>query len=223
MKLSDLKSFSTADLNKKLDQKYGFKIKTAGLSESKARDLLAKVQENIVAYKRKFGHVLSEKNGQFMQLLVMKEGLQRWLVENNHVIINEGEMQQAETILAAKDIVDRLQKMVEDISSIVNEDIPPLLDSMRDQLGSDKAAAYNGSVNNTLSSLLDTLKQARESVNTATMSLSGEAAAPMAAPGAEMPAVPGAEVPGADLGAGDAMGATDAAAGGEAELGREAR
>ena len=114
MKLSDLKSFSTADLNKKLDQKYGFKIKTAGLSESKARDLLAKVQENIVAYKRKFGHVLSEKNGQFMQLLVMKEGLQRWLVENNHVIINEGEMQQAETILAAKDIVDRLQKMVED-------------------------------------------------------------------------------------------------------------
>lgn len=221
MKLSDLKSFTTNSLNKKLEQKFGFKIKTDGLSESKARALLAKIQENIMAYKRRHGHVLSEQNSQYMQLLVMKEGLNRWLAENNYSMLNEGEMQQAETILAAKDIVDRLQKMVEDISGIVNEDLPPLLDSMRDQLGSDKAAAYNGSVNNTLSSLLDTLKQARESVSNATMSLSGEAM-PMATPDAgvmpdAMPAMP------ATPDDGDAMGATDAAAGGEAELGREVR
>ena len=52
MKLADLKSYSTDHLNRRMSQKFGFKIKTQGLSESRAKTLLTKVEENIINFKK---------------------------------------------------------------------------------------------------------------------------------------------------------------------------
>ena len=216
MKLADLKSYSTEHLNRKLNQKYGFSIKTKGLNEGRAKTLLQKVEESIVTYKKQHGHLDSERSSHYMQLLVMRDGLTNWLREHGVKVgrvLKEGELEQAQTKLAAKDLVDRLQKMLEEVSSMVNEDLPPLTDSMRDQLGADKAAAFNSAVNQSLSTLLDSIKQSRQAVDDAARMAAGEQAAPMAAaPGGEMPAPEG-----------DAQAAADAAAGGEEPLGREAR
>lgn len=233
MKLADLKSYSTGHFNRKLNQKFGYGIKTKDLTESRARGLLNKIDENIQAYKKQNGHLNSERNSHYMQLLVMRDGLTNWLRENGVKVgrvLREGELEQAQTKLAAKDLVDRLQKMVEELSSMVNEDLAPLTDTMRDQLGADQAAAFNSAVNQTLTTLLDSAKQARQAVDDAARTAAGEQAAPMAmpggAPGAEMPAAPGAEA-GADMGAempsGDEQAAADAAAGGGEALGRETR
>jgi len=227
MKLADLKSYSTDHLNRRMSQKFGFKIKTQGLSESRAKTLLTKVEENIINFKKQNGHLDSERNSQYMQLIVMRDGLKNWLRENGYrtgKVLAEGELEQAQTKLAAKDLVDRLQKMVEEISSMVNEDLPPLTDSMRDQLGGDKAAGFNSSVNQVLNTLLDSAKQARQAVDDAARTAAGEQAAPMAAPGGM---APGAEMPAAgaapEMPAGDEQAAANASAGGEEELGREAR
>jgi hypothetical protein len=229
MKLADLKSYSTGHLNRRLQQKYGFGIKTTNLSESRARQLLTKVEESIVAYKKSHGHLNSEKNSHYTELLLMRDGLTNWLRENGVKVgrvLREGELEQAQTKLAAKDLVDRIQKMVEEVSSMLNEDLPPLTDSMRDQLGGDQAATFNSTVNQTLSTLLDAAKQTRQAIDDAARMAAGEQAAPMAMPGgaagAEMPAAPGADL-GAEEPAGDEQAAADAAAGGAAELGREAR
>src|SRR6056300_441051 len=41
-------------------------------------------------------------------------------------VITEGEVENAELVLAAKDMVDRVQGMLEDIGKMINEDLPPL-------------------------------------------------------------------------------------------------
>lgn len=48
----------------------------------------------------------------------------------------ESQEDQAELLLASKDVVDRVQKAVDDLSKLRNEDLPPLLDAMRDELKS---------------------------------------------------------------------------------------
>lgn len=231
MKLADLKSYSTAHLNRRLTQKYGFGIKTSNLTESRARKLLQKVEENIMAFKRTHGHLNSEKNSKYTELLLMRDGLSNWLRENNvrlGRVLTEGELEKAQTQLAAKDFVDRLQKIVDDLSSMANEDLPPLVSTMRDQMGADQAATFNSAVNQTLSGLLESAKQARQAVEDAARVAAGEQAGPMAAggmPGAApeagaMPPEAGAEMPAPE---GDEQAAADAAAGGAEALGREAR
>ena len=44
----------------------------------------------------------------------------------------EQDLDQAELVLAAKDMVDRLQKMAEDLAGMQVEDLMPLVDAMRE-------------------------------------------------------------------------------------------
>lgn len=133
-------------------------------------------------------------------------------------MINEDEVTQAQSVMAAKDMVDSLQDMLEDISRMVNEQLPPLTDSIRSNIGEQQASGFNASVAGTLNDLLASLQGARESVNNAVLGLTGAAPTPVEVPSA------GADI-NTDLGSEpeDEFAASDAAAGGELPLGREKR
>ena len=154
--------------------------------------------------------------------------------------LNEGEVDQASAIVAARGMVDEIQKMVEKISVMVNEELPPLMDTIRDRVGADQATAFGQAATQTLTPLLDAVKAAREGMDGAARTVAGEAPAPMAtgagadigagaAPGADLGAATdaGADMMGADPGVeiprADDMATSDAAAGGTAELGRGKR
>ena len=139
-----------------------------------------------------------------------------------------------QAVLAAKDIVDSLQDMLEKVSKVQNEQIPALVDTIRDQIGAEQAEAFKGAITPVLSSLYQSLQSGRESSDTAVRALAGEQVAPtdMSMGGEEEPALGGTPegddlgdlgaAPESDLDT-DSFNATDAAAGGEEELGRERR
>ena len=141
----------------------------------------------------------------------------------------EGEIEQASLVLAGKDMVDRVQKMVEDISKMINEDLPPLTDAIRDEIDSTTADSFAQSMGAALTGLLDQIKAAREATNDAARVLSGEEPAgemmgteepgevedPNAEIGAEE--VPAEEAPEETT---DDFEASDAAVGGEEPAGR---
>jgi hypothetical protein len=125
-------------------------------------------------------------------------------------------------------MVDSVQDAIEKVGKMQNEQLPQLLDSIRDQIGSEQSEAFKSAVGETLSTLMQNLQAAREGVDNGVRVLSGEAVdQPMAMPGdqpadmsAELPPPPGSDL---DQEEGDAFGATDAAVGGTEELGREKR
>ena len=96
------------------------------------------------------------------------------------------------------------------------------------KIGTEQAETFKGTVSPLLQSLAQTLQQGRESADGAARGLAGEGVdQPMAMGsvadaglGNEMPAAPMSDL---DSEEGDAFGAVDAAAGGDAELGRERR
>lgn len=141
-------------------------------------------------------------------------------------VITEGEVENAELVLAAKDMVDRVQKMLEDIGKMINEDLPPLTDAIRDEMDSSTADSFNSSMSTALQGLLDNLGTARTGVDEASRVLVGDA--PAAEPmGAEDPGE--VTAPDADMGTDptldaepeDDFAAADAAVGGEEPMGRE--
>jgi len=119
---------------------------------------------------------------------------------------------------------DSVQAMVEDASKMLNEQLPPLLDTIRNQVGTAQADQYKATVASALQGLLDNLNATRDQLDQAARSLAGEQVAePMAMVGDEIPAeLPEPEL--SDLDADeDDFAASDAAAGGASDQGRERR
>jgi uncharacterized protein YicC (UPF0701 family) len=210
-----------------MESRFGFAINFSNLTVAKAERL----SETIVANLDKIRHSVdlhtAERNPRYMELLTVKEGLSTWLEEHRQQL-TEGEVGNAEVLLAAKNMVDSIQDAIEKVGKMQNEQLPELLDSIRDQVGAEQAEGFKNAVGTTLETLMQNLQTAREGVDGGVRILTGEQVDnPMAMPGddlsggdAGLPPAPGSDL---DQDETDGFGATDAATGGAEELGRELR
>ena len=89
-------------------------------------------------------------------------------------MILEGEMENAEAALAAKDLVDRLQSMIEELGKMNYQELPHLIDAIRTSFGSDAADAYQAAAGAQLAGLLTMIGDAKGQLNNATLVLTGE-------------------------------------------------
>lgn len=229
MRLTEMGVRPTAKkINKVMESRFGVTIDYNNLNFPKAYTLACGLTENLEKIKHSHGVHVAEKNPKYMELLMIREGLHRWMVENKQQLILESEMGQAQAILAAKDMVDSIQDMLEEVSKMQNEQMPALLDTIRDQIGMEQADAFKASVEPLLANMVQQLGSARSTADDAARALAGEQVAqPMdmgMVAGAPVDSVPG-EMPPADMSSdidSDSFSATDAAAG-PTVVGREKR
>ena len=225
MKLSEMSKTSTKRINKFMESRFGFAIDWDHLSVAKAERLSETINANINKIRRTSDFHTAEQNPRYMELLTVRESLSQWLADQR-TQLTEGEVGNAEVLLAAKDMVDSIQDVIEKVGKMQNEQLPQLLDSIRDQIGSEQADSFKQAVGSTLDSLMTNLQQAREGVDSGVGILTGQTPQPMDLGGDEL----GGELPpppSSDLDMeepeSDGFAATDAATGGAEELGRERR
>lgn len=116
------------------------------------------------------------------------------------------DLQQAQVVLAAQDMVDQIQKMIEQVSAMQFKDLPALVDSIRNDVGMDQAQQFNNDVTAALQGLIQGLQGSKTQLETAQGVLTGQAPV---VPGQDAGAagaapIPGSELPGADTGEEDA-------------------
>jgi hypothetical protein len=143
--------------------------------------------------------------------------------------VKEGAEDQAELVMASKDMVDRLTGWMEDTAEMQSESMLELADAIRDEMGSEKSEAFTAAVKPSLEALYTAMEQTRIALTGGVGMLTGEGDAPMMGDEPAMePTVDGdmdvadpmdPEAPAED----DAFAAADAAMGGEEEAGREKR
>jgi hypothetical protein len=119
----------------------------------------------------------------------------------------EGEEDKAKIIMATKDMVDRITGWLEDTAAMKAEQLLELLDSIRENQGSDVAQAYQEQVKPALEAIYTALETSRQGLSGAlavvsggeapTMGTAPMGAAPMGAPAGLPGATPdmGAELP----------------------------
>jgi hypothetical protein len=120
----------------------------------------------------------------------------------NRRLKEASELQQAQVVLAAQDMVDQIQKMIEQVSAMQFKDLPALVDSIRNDVGMDQAQQFNNDVTTALQGLIQGLQGSKVQLETAQGVLTGQAPV---VPGqdagaARMPDMDGMAVPGADTG-----------------------
>lgn len=142
----------------------------------------------------------------------------------NHIkklrIILEGEVEQAEVIIAAKGFSQELQDMIEKVGRLMNEDLGPVTDQMRQAYGPEVAGSFQSSMQGELENVLETLRGAKGSMDSAVASIS-QGQAPDAGNDMDMDVDMGMddELGGDDLGMGDELGGDEL--GGELDVDAE--
>ena len=128
-------------------------------------------------------------------------------------MLKESEVQQAQVVLAAQDMVDKMQSMLEDASEMQFKELPALVDSIKNQVGIDQAAQFNTDATAALTGLVQNLQGAKQQLDSALGVVTG--ATPP--PDAGMAAMGGVPAPGAEMAAAgmDDMAAGADMAGGE--------
>jgi hypothetical protein len=132
--------------------------------------------------------------------------------------LSESEVQQAQVILAAQDMVDRMQGMLEDITSMQFKDLPALSNSIQTTIGTTEAQAFNNAAGQSFGVLVDAIQAAKVEMEAAQGTLTG--VEPVVPGQEEVAGVPMAGEPGADPLADPIAPAADVAV--DAEAGGEA-
>jgi len=143
----------------------------------------------------------------------------------NYILyLAEGESEKAEVIMATKDMVDQITGWLEDVAAMKSEHLLELMDSIRENFGSDVAQKYEQAVKPALDQIYSAIEQARSGITSGLSIVSGGEADTMGAeptPDAGSPDMGGAP----DIGGAPDMGAEPAPElpAPEAEAGREKR
>jgi hypothetical protein len=90
-------------------------------------------------------------------------------------MVKESEIQTAQVVLAAQDMVDRIQGMMEDISEMQFKDLPALVNSIKNDMGVDQATQFQTQASAALSNLLTAVQAGKTEMEGAQGVLTGQA------------------------------------------------
>jgi hypothetical protein len=95
-------------------------------------------------------------------------------LRNAFRIVKESEVQQAQVVLAAQDLVDKMQGMLEDTTELQFKELPALVDSIKNQVGIDQAQQFNTDASAALAGLVQNLQGAKQQLETALGVVTGQ-------------------------------------------------
>ena len=240
MNISEISKPVTAKaLNESLAKRFGQRINVDAFTLEQLQDARNKIRTQLsqIETNESFDAVHSSKTYQKSKMFldVLNAAIsERELVDDAEAIeesvVTEGAEDEAEIVMAAKDMVNRVTGWMEDTAEMQTESMLELADAIRDEMGSEQSESFTSTIKPALDALYSALESTRESLTQGVGLLTGEAE-PMDTMGAEEPdmdmepTVDGdadMEEPELELD-GDDFETSEPATGGEEEAGRAKR
>lgn len=148
---------------------------------SEVKKLLGEARANKAFYK-------SHQTGTVLKLVMMEQALNSRLADlrsPSRIVFENEEVQKSQVILAAQDMIDSLQKMLEDISKMNVEELNAVVEGMKNEFGTAEGDQFGQSVGGALSTLQAAVTEAKNAVTGALGTVTGEGGGTGEIPGAE--------------------------------------
>jgi len=207
MNLNDLvPAPNAAKVNQLAKRVFGYALDLDNLSEAKAAKLHKNLSSQMNIYESKLGST-SQTRTKYYEMKIALEALSKHIAEKkakpdyididgdgdkeesmakaakdkkaqaNESVVTEGAVESSELIMAAKSMVDKYDAMIQDVGEMLNEELAPVADKIRDEMGSDIADQFVNGMTSALQNTLDTMKSDRVAADNATRVLVGDAPA----------------------------------------------
>lgn len=156
----------------------------------------AKLKAVTIQRKKQIQDAIKQKQQEIAALQKQMSSPTLGIAESVRRKLHESELQQAQVVLAAQDMVDRIQKMIEEVSAMQFKDLPALADTVKNDMGVEQATQFQSQATQALTNLLTSLQQGKVELEASQGVLTGQAPV---VPGqdagmGELPAEPGAEL-----------------------------
>jgi len=201
MKLTDFDKNPIENATRALKEHYNVPFNVRKMSYAQARDMLHKVRGLMTETKKSNGFYESQQNSSYLKLVFMEQALSKHFAEISlrkpRIVVENEEVEKSQVVLAAQDLVDQVQKMVEEVSDMLVKELPALTDSVQSEIGVNESETFNQQVSEALTSLQAALTQSQATLKTALNGITGQGGAEAFDAGGDM----GAPAPGGDMGA----------------------
>ena len=177
LKLVMMEQVLTKKIREEFPATSGGGVSTGAADANKAKQDINKIQDpklKAAMTKTAAGQNLSPDE----QELVKATALQAVTAESRRRLgrrLSESEVQQAQVILASQDMVDQVQKMIEQITSLQFKDLPALVDQIRNEIGYEQATQFNADATAALGGMLQNLQGSKTQLEVAMGTVTGQA------------------------------------------------
>lgn len=178
MKLTELDTKNPAI--RALKESFGVELDLSSLSESdlgSIRRKLSQVRGLLREAKKSPDYHQRSNSPAYMKLVFAEQALSEQynaLAKPARVVVENVEVDKSQVILAAQDVVDSIQKMVEKVSDVQIKQLPPLVNSIQSQIGVNESKEYATIAGDALTKVNAALQEARAALQEALNKITGQ-------------------------------------------------
>jgi len=174
MKLNDLNKQEVAV--KALKENFEVDLNIKGLNKNQTQTMHNKVKGLLAEAKesKNFG----AEYPAYMKLVFVEQALKEHYriapeAPKTNVITENEEVNRSQVILAAQDMVDSVQKMLEEVSDMLVKEMPALVDSVQTEIGVNEAQAFDQTAGQALAELQQSLTSVKGQLDQALSGVTG--------------------------------------------------
>ena len=190
MKLTDFDKKPVVNAQRALKEHYDVNLNVQKMSYPQVRTMLQKVRGLMSESKSDRNFYESQQSPAYLKLVFMEQALSHQynvLSQQRPRIVTENEeVEKSQVILAAQDLVDSVQKMLEEVGQMQVKELPALVSSIESEIGVTESQTFNDQVSQQLDALSATLKEAQVGLKGAVNGLTGQDAGIGALPSGDM-------------------------------------
>ena len=178
MKLTELNP-KTSTATRALKEHYNMPLKLEKLTLPETRVMLKKVRGLISETRQSSTFYKSQNDPSYLKLVFMEQALANFsnylrAQPKARIVFENEEVEKSQVVLAAQDMVDSVQKMLEQVSDMLVKEMPALIDSVQSEIGVNEAEQFSSQTTEALGSLTAALTQTKTSLQGALNVITGQ-------------------------------------------------
>jgi len=179
MKLTEFNNNKISTAKQALNEHYSLPFNTKRMTVTETKSMLSRVRGLINETKSSTEFYQSQTSPSYMKLVFMEQALADHFsylqsLPRTRIVVENEEVEKSQVVLAAQDMVDQVQKMVEEVSDMLVKELPALCAGVQSEIGVNESETFNQQVTEALTSLQASLTQSKGTLQSALNGITGQ-------------------------------------------------
>jgi len=163
MKLNELEFNNPS---KALKDQYGIKLNLNKISVAEAKVMLKQIKSVMTEAKLSGKSHGGYDNPSYMKMVFMEQALSDYIrsipVSTPKIVVENETVEKSQVVLATQDMVDSIQKMIEEVSDMLVKELPALTQSITSEVGVNESQQFQDTASEALTSLQTALNNSKQ-------------------------------------------------------------
>ena len=179
MKLTEFYNNKISTAKQALNEHYSLPFNTKRMTVTETKSMLSRVRGLINETKSSAEFYQSQTSPSYMKLVFMEQALADHFnylqsLPKARIVVENEEVEKSQVVLAAQDMVDQVQKMVEEVSDMLVKELPALTSGVQSEIGVNESETFSQQVTEALTALQAALTQSKGTLQSALNGITGQ-------------------------------------------------